>query len=191
MDTDKEITTAVNQAEWEVWLEKNLEKAGGIWLRIYKKDSGIPTVSYDEAVESGLCFGWIDGQKGTYDDISYIQRFTPRRARSLWSKINTLKVDQLVKDGRMRPSGIAQIETAKADGRWHAAYDSAKNIQVPEDFAKALAEQPVAHAFFTRLSQSNRYAILFRIQTAKKPETRTAWITRAIEMCAKGETFHP
>ena len=191
MSTDKETTAAANQAEWEAWLEQHVEKADGIWLRIYKKASGIPTISYDEAVESGLCFGWIDGQKGTYDDISYVQRFTPRRAKSIWSKVNTLKVERLLAEGRMRPSGITQMEAAKADGRWAAAYDSATTIQIPDDLAKALAENAGARAFFDGLSQSNRYAILFRIQTAKKPETRASWLSRAVEMCAKGEKFHP
>lgn len=175
---------------FEVWLKKNHAASGGLWLGIAKRGANEPSVTYPEAVEVALCWGWIDGQKKSLDDQHYLQRFTPRRARSVWSKINVEKVQALIEAGRMQPAGQAQIDAAKADGRWERAYDGARTSTVPEDLQAALEAEPAAKAFFATINASNRYAILWRIQTAAKAETRARRIEQLVAMLARGETIH-
>jgi uncharacterized protein YdeI (YjbR/CyaY-like superfamily) len=176
--------------EWEAWLERHHETSDGIWLRIFKKGSSEKTVTYAEALDAALCYGWIDGQKRAFDDASFLQRFTPRRARSVWSKVNTEHVARLTAAGRMRPAGVRAVEAAKGDGRWDRAYAPARDAEPPEDFLRALRAHPEAHAFYRTLNRANVYAIVYRITTAKRAETRERWIHRIVEMLASGETFH-
>ena len=171
------------------WLEQHPESTG-VWLKIAKKDSGVASVSYSEALDVALCHGWIDGQKKGYDAQCFLQRFTPRRARSVWSKVNVEKVAALIAAGRMQAPGLAQVDAAKADGRWARAYDGARTSVVPDDLQAALDAQPPAKAFFATLNASNRYAVLWRIQTAVKPETRARRIAQLVDMLARGETVH-
>jgi uncharacterized protein YdeI (YjbR/CyaY-like superfamily) len=166
------VLSFASSKEWEKWITKNHSKSNGIWLRFFKKDSGEKTVTYGEALEEALCYGWIDGQAKKYDAKSYLQKFTPRRARSIWSKRNTEKVELLMQEGRMKKAGLQQIELAKADGRWQQAYDSPKNMKVPDDFLQMLSKNKKAKMFFDGLNKTNQYAIAWRLQTAKKPETR-------------------
>ncbi|MBW8845958.1 MAG: YdeI/OmpD-associated family protein [Burkholderiales bacterium] len=179
-----------NAKAFEAWLKKNHAKSDGLWLKIAKRGAAEPSVTYPEAVEIALCWGWIDGQKKGLDDQHFLQRFTPRRARSIWSKINVDKVAALTAAGRMQPPGLAQVEAARADGRWAQAYDGAKTSTVPDDFAAALDANPPAKAFFATVNASNRYAVLWRIQTAVKPETRAKRIAQLVGMLARGETVH-
>lgn len=179
-----------NSAEWEKWLEKNCEKSDGIWIRFANKNSGLISMSYAEAVDVALCYGWIDSLVNKYDAISHIQKFTPRRKRSIWSKINREKVERLIKEGKMRPSGMAQVEAAKKDGRWEAAYDSPTTSTIPEEFMVELRKNIKAKEFFTTLNKSNLYAISWRLQTAKKPETKANRIQQIIAKLAKREKFH-
>jgi uncharacterized protein YdeI (YjbR/CyaY-like superfamily) len=179
-----------NAKAFEAWLKKNHAKSDGLWLMIAKRGAAEPSVTYPEAVEIALCWGWIDGQKKALDDQHFLQRFTPRRARSIWSKINVDKVAALTAAGRMQPPGQAQVEAAKADGRWAQAYDGAKTSTVPDDLAAALDANPPAKAFFANVNASNRYAVLWRIQTAVKPETRAKRIAQLVDMLARGETVH-
>lgn len=176
---------------WEAWLEEHHQSSRGIWLKIAKKGTGIVSVDYPEALESALCFGWIDGQKASLDDQHWLQKFTPRAAKSKWSKVNCDKAMALIEAGRMRPAGLRQVEQAKADGRWESAYDSQSKIAVPDDFQKELDQNLPARDFFATLDSRNRYAILYRIQTAKKPETRVARIRQFIEMLSKNEKIYP
>lgn len=176
--------------EWEQWLRKNYASSNGIWLRIYKKASGIPTITYPEAVNAALCYGWIDGVANKYDDESYLQRFTPRRSKSIWSKINVERANQLINSGKMKPGGLKEIEAAKADGRWASAYDSPANIEIPKDFLQALSKKPKAKKFFETLNKTNTYSIAWRLQTAKKPETREKRMKLILEMLSKGQKFH-
>lgn len=185
------VMAFANQGDWAAWLAANHASTLGIWLRIAKKASGVASVTYDEALEEALCYGWIDGQKKTYDEGSWLQKFTPRGAKSIWSKVNREKVLALIERGRMQPAGHAQIERARQDGRWDAAYDSQKVAAVPDDLAAALEANPAAKAFFATLKSTNRYAILFRIQTAKKPETRAKRIAQFVEMLARNELLYP
>lgn len=178
-----------SQKEWRTWLSKNHRSSDGIWMRIYKKDSGQVTIYYPAALDEALCFGWIDGQKKSHDDKSFLQRFTPRRARSIWSKINIGHVARLTAAGKMMPAGLEQVEKAKADGRWAQAYDSPRAATVPEDFLKELRKSKKAEAFFKTLRKSQLYSITWRIQTAKKPETRARRIELIVKMLARGETF--
>jgi uncharacterized protein YdeI (YjbR/CyaY-like superfamily) len=188
--SDSPILPFKTPKAFEAWLAKQPADSPGVWLKIAKKDSGFPTVTYAEALEVALCHGWIDGQKGAFDKDWFVQRFSPRTARSKWSKINCDKVDGLIAAGRMQPTGHKQIEAAKADGRWDAAYAGAKTIGVPDDLTAALNNDKKAAAFFATLKGANRYAILYRIHEAKKPETRAARIAKFVAMCAKGETVH-
>ena len=185
-----EILQFRSPAEFRKWLAANHGQPEGIWLRICKKDSGQPSVTYAEALDEALCFGWIDGQKQRHDDSSWIQKFTPRRRKSGWSKINTQHAERLILAKRMQPAGHAQIEAAKADGRWKAAYDSPSKSTIPEDFLVALRKNPKAYAFFESLNKANLYAIAYRLQTAKKPETRQKRMATILAMMAKGEKFH-
>lgn len=175
---------------FETWLKKNHATPDGLWLKIAKRGADEPSVTYPEAVEIALCWGWIDGQKKGLDDQHFLQRFTPRRQRSIWSKININKVAALIEAGRMQAPGYAQIEAAKADGRWAKAYDGARTSVVPEDLAAALEAEPRAKVFFATINAANRYAVLWRIQTAVKAETRAKRITQLVEMLARGETIH-
>ena len=163
----------------------------GVWLRLAKAASGIPSPTYAEAVEVALCYGWIDGQAKKYDDETWLQKFTPRRPKSIWSKINRERVAALISAGRMQPSGLASVDAAKADGRWDAAYDSPRTATVPEDLQAALDANPAATAFFGTLNSANRYAILSRIQKAKKAETRARRIEQCVAMLERGEKLHP
>jgi len=171
------------------WLAKNHDKSAGLWLKIAKKAAGISTVTYAEALDVALCYGWIDGQKGSFDEQYFLQKFTPRRPKSIWSKINVEKVAGLIASGEMKPSGLKAVEAAKQDGRWDAAYSSQKNIVVPADFQSALEKNKKAKAFFETLTGAKRYSFLFRIETAKKAETREKRIGQFVQMLAKGETF--
>lgn len=175
---------------WEQWLGLNHNREEGIWLKIAKKGKGIATVTYLEAVEVALCFGWIDGQMKSVDDVYFVQKFTPRRPKSIWSKINTERAEKLIMEGRMRPPGMAQIEQAKSDGRWDRAYSSAKGMIPPDDFLSLLQKNKVAAEFYNTLNRSNQYAILFRIETAKRPETREKRIKEIIGMLSLGRKFH-
>ena len=177
--------------DWESWLKANHAASKGLWLRLAKKNPGIESVTYAEALDVALCYGWIDGQKKSYDETTWLQKFTPRGAKSIWSKINREKATALIESGQMKPAGLKTIESAKQDGRWDAAYDSQSKATVPEDFQAALDQNAKAKAFFDTLKKYNRYAILFRIQTAKKAETRSRRIQQCIEMLEKHETFHP
>jgi len=172
------------------WLSKNHNRSTEIWLRIFKKNSGVKSISYAEALEQALCFGWIDGQKSPFDEASWLQRFTPRRPRSGWSKKNTEHAERLIKSGAMTPSGLSQINAAKSDGRWNAAYDTFGSAAAPEDFLRELAKNKRALAFFKMLNKTNLYSIFYRLQTAKKPETRKKRMKAIIEMLEQGKTFH-
>ncbi len=179
-----------NTKELTAWMAKQHKVSNGIWIRLFKKNSGMDTITYAEALDVALCYGWIDGQKKTYDEESWIQKFTPRRPKSLWSKRNQEHVARLIKSGRMKAAGLQQVEAAKADGRWEQAYDSSSNMEVPEDFLKKLAKHKKAETFFKTLNKTNTYAIVWRLQTAKKPETREKRMTAILEMLKKGEKFH-
>lgn len=175
---------------FETWLRKNHCASDGVWLEIAKPGAPEATVRYAEAVELALCYGWIDGQKKALDATHWLQRFTPRRPRSLWSKVNRAKAEALIAAGRMHASGQAEIDRAKKDGRWDAAYDGARSAAVPPDLQAALDAQPEAGAFFATLDGANRYAVLWRVQTAKMPETRARRIATLVAMLARGEKIH-
>jgi uncharacterized protein YdeI (YjbR/CyaY-like superfamily) len=177
-------------AEFRKWLTANHDKSDGIWLRISKKKSDIASISYAEALDEALCFGWIDGQKQKHDEQSWLQKFTRRRAKSGWSRINTGHAERLMRTGRMRTPGQAEVDSAKKDGRWKAAYDSPRNANFPDDFLAALSKDRKAKAFFDSLNKANRYAISYRLQTAKKPETRQKRMQMILGMLARGESFH-
>jgi uncharacterized protein YdeI (YjbR/CyaY-like superfamily) len=180
-----------NADAWSKWLAKNHASSSGLWMRIGKKSCKSPSVTYAEAIEVALIWGWIDGQKGKLDDAWWLQRFSPRGPKSMWSKINREKAVALIDAGRMSPSGLAEVERAKKDGRWQAAYEGQKTATVPPDLAKALAANARAASFFETLEAHNRYAVLFRVHTAKKPETRARRIAKFVEMLAKHEKLHP
>src|SRR3989440_2259375 len=178
-------------AAWEAWLEDNHAVSPGVWIKMAKKDAGIESVRYPEVLESALCFGWIDGRREALDERFFLQRFTPRRSRSRWSRINREKAERLIADRRMRPAGLAEVERAKADGRWDAAYEGQKSIAVPDDLQRELDARPKAKEFFAELSSQNRYAILYRLQDAKRPETRARRLEKFVAMLEAGETIHP
>jgi len=175
---------------FETWLKKHHASSDGLWLMIAKRGADEPSVTYAEAVEIALCWGWIDGQKRGLDDQHFLQRFTPRRDRSVWSKVNVDKVAKLIEAGRMQAPGLAQVEVAKANGRWAQAYDSPRVATEPEDLLAALNAEPKAKAFYATINAANRYAVLWRIQTAVKPETRARRIAQLVDMLARGETVH-
>lgn len=178
-------------AEWEQWLEANHVASDGVWIKIAKKDSGIASVSHPEALEVALCFGWIDSRREGLDDRCFLQRYTPRRPRGRWSRINREKVERLSAEGRMRPAGLAEVERARADGRWDAAYAGQRSAAVPDDLQRELDARPAAKAFFAGLNSQNRYAILYRLDDAKKPETRARRLTKFVAMLEAGETIYP
>jgi uncharacterized protein YdeI (YjbR/CyaY-like superfamily) len=175
---------------WGKWLAANHTKSDGIWLRIFNKESGEKTVTYAEALGEALCYGWIDGQKKKYDSDSWLQKFTPRRARSIWSKRNIEHIERLTNEKRMKAAGLQAFEDAKNDGRLAAAYDSPANSTTPDDLLQLLEQNKEAKAFFDSLNKANKYAINWRLQTAKKPETRQKRMNIILEMLAKGEKFH-
>jgi uncharacterized protein YdeI (YjbR/CyaY-like superfamily) len=180
-----------DQHAWERWLEDNHASARGVWLKFAKKAAPVKTVVHGEALEIALCFGWIDGQGKPHDEQFYLMRFTPRRPRSKWSQINREKATRLIAEKRMRPPGLAQVTAAQADGRWEAAYEPQSRATVPDDFQRALDENPAAKEFFETLKGTNRYAFLYRIRDAKKPETRAKRIAQFVEMLNERKTFYP
>ncbi|SFK71361.1 YdeI/OmpD-associated family protein [Lysobacter sp. cf310] len=189
LPTDLPIELFADAAAWERWLEAHAD-APGLWLKIAKKNQGVVSVSYPQALDVALCHGWIDGLKRSCDERYFLQRFTPRRPRSIWSKINIGKIEVLTAAGRMRAGGLREVEAAQADGRWQGAYESARNMEVPEDLEKALKKNAKARRFFEQLDRTNRYAVLWRIATAKKPETRAARIEKLVAMLERGEKIH-
>ena len=175
---------------FEAWLTKNHDKSDGLWLKLFKKSSKRKTITYAEALDVALCYAWIDGQKQSHDEEAWLQKFCPRGAKSVWSKINTGHVERLIKEGRMTPAGLDAVEKAKADGRWSRAYESPSKMTIPEDFLKVLSKNKKAAAFYKGLNKTNLFAIGFRLQTAKKQETREKRMKEIIEKLAKGEKFH-
>jgi len=192
IENKKETPTRsfASASAWEKWLAANHAKSDGIWLRIFNKESGEKTVTYAAALDEALCYGWIDGQKKKFDDDSWIQKFTPRRARSIWSKRNIEHIERLTNEKRMKAAGLKAFEEAKTDGRLDAAYDAPSNSTVPDDLLKLLEKNKKAKAFFDSLNKANKYAITWRLQTAKKPETREKRMNMILEMLAKGQKFH-
>ncbi len=186
---DYPIRPFASKKKWQDWLAKQHDKSTGVWLKLAKRDSGIDSVTYDEALDVALCYGWIDGQKKGFDDKYWLQKFTPRAKKSIWSKINTEKVEKLIASGEMKPAGLKAIEAAKQDGRWQAAYASQKNMIIPEDFQVALDQNKKAKAAFAKLKSAERYSFLFRIHNAKKPETRAKSIQKFVKMLEQGETL--
>jgi uncharacterized protein YdeI (YjbR/CyaY-like superfamily) len=191
LPTDLPVVPFASQQDWEDWLRANGESAPGLWLQIAKKASRIVTVTYDEALEVALCFGWIDGLKKSHDERFFIQRFTPRRPRSGWSKRNVGIVATLVESGRMAERGLREVEAAKADGRWQAAYSGPKDAKPHPDFLAALRRNRKAEAFFAKVSKRNQFAIYYRVQDAKREETRARRIEQFVAMLAEGKTPHP
>ncbi len=176
--------------DWSKWLVKNHSSSNGIWLKFFKKNSCIRSIVYSEAVDEALCYGWIDGQAKSFDDQAYLQRFTPRRTKSIWSKRNIENIKRLSDEDRMKPSGLKEVESAKTDGRWDQAYDSPSNAKVPDDFLKQLSKNKKSKAFFATLNKTNLYAITWRLQTAKKPKTRLKRMKIILEMLAEEKKFH-
>ncbi len=192
MAEDAETLTLADAAAWRAWLGEHHGQAEGVWLRLAKKGVSEPTsISYEQALQEALCHGWIDGQVRRVDERTYRQRFTPRRARGTWSKSNVARIARLTSEGRMRPAGSVEVERAKADGRWEAAYAGPATIEVPADLRAALKAEPAAQAMFDVLTSQNRYAVLFRIHGAKRADTRARRIERFVAMLARGETPHP
>ncbi|MCX6121730.1 MAG: YdeI/OmpD-associated family protein [Ignavibacteriales bacterium] len=185
-----EILAFTSSKEWRQWLAKNHNRTEGIWLRFYKKASSVPSVTYDEALDEALCYGWIDGQLKPYDERSWLRKFTPRRAKSPWSRRNIEYVQRLIKAGRMKDVGLREAEAAKVDDRWMNAYDPGSTMTMPADFLKRLSRMKKAKAFFETLNKANTYAIAWRLQSAKKPETREKRMKAILAMLAKEEKFH-
>jgi uncharacterized protein YdeI (YjbR/CyaY-like superfamily) len=186
----KPILSFASPEEWEAWLEQEHATSDGVWIKFAKKGSGVASVVYADAVEAGLCYGWIDSQALSLDERFYLQKFTPRRARSKWSRVNRDKVEELTRQGRMRPAGLAEVERAKGDGRWEAAYSSPANAAVPDDLQRALDANPTAAEFFATLNKSNRFAIVYQLEDAKKPETRTRRLQKFVAMLERGEKLY-
>jgi uncharacterized protein YdeI (YjbR/CyaY-like superfamily) len=191
MSTDSPAKLFQSQDAWTLWLDQNHRESAGLWLRIAKKGAAVVSVSYKDALEAALCYGWIDGQKRPENKETWLQRFVPRAARSVWSRINRDKAEELIASGRMKAAGLEAIELAKKNGRWEAAYESQSHATVPEDLAAALRANPKAKKFFEKLDSANRYAVLWRIQHAKKAETRARKIEQYVAMLERGETIHP
>jgi uncharacterized protein YdeI (YjbR/CyaY-like superfamily) len=184
------IVLFASPGELEAWLEESHGDSAGLWLKIAKKGSGVESVSYSEALELALCFGWIDSQKRAFDERFFLQRFTPRRPRGRWSRINRDAAEELIAAGRMRPAGLAEVEAAKADGRWQAAYAGQRTAEVPEDLRQELDANPAAREFFAGLDSANRYAIVYRLNDARKPETRERRLRKFVAMLERGEKIH-
>ncbi len=191
MPADLPVVEFASRAEWAAWLAREHDTSSGVWLKIARKDGGGTSVSYPEALDVALCHGWIDGQKGKLDDRFWLQRFTPRTPRSRWSKRNRARAEQLIAGGEMAPAGLGEVERARADGRWEAAYDSHTTATVPPDLQAALDANSTAAAFFAGLDSANRYAILYRVQEARRPETRARRIASYVAMLSEGRTIHP
>jgi len=190
-DTEARIKSFVSSRQWREWLAMNYAISNnGIWLRIFKKDSNEATITYDEALGEALCFGWIDGQKKAYDEKSWLQKFTPRRSKSIWSKRNKTRVARLIQEKRMQPPGLKEIEAAKKDGRWDKAYDSPSQMEIPADFLAILRKDQPAYRFFKTLNKANTYAIAWRLETAKKPETREKRMQILLKMMKKRQKLH-
>jgi uncharacterized protein YdeI (YjbR/CyaY-like superfamily) len=190
MADDLPIVLFASPAELEGWLEEAHGDSSGLWLKIAKKGSGEASVTYAEALELALCFGWIDSQKRAFDEKFFLQRFTPRRPGGRWSRINREKAEALIDDGRMRPAGMAEVEAAQADGRWEAAYEGQRRAAVPADLQRELDARPAAREFFAGLDSANRYAILYRLEEAKRTETRERRLRKFVEMLERGEKIH-
>ena len=190
MPDGKPILFLKNQAEWNKWLDKNHAKSDGVWLKFAKKNSGEESINYAEGLEVALCYGWIDSQAKSLDNKFYLQKFTPRRSKSVWSKVNTEKIKKLIAEGKMKPAGMAQVEQAKADGRWKDAYEPQSRAVAPEDFKVALDKNPKAKVFYDSLNSANRYAFIFRLRSVKRPQTRAAKIEKFIIMLQNHEKFH-
>lgn len=184
------IIPFASAADWEAWLEENHAMSDGIWMKLGKKSAKVPSVTYEEAVLVGLCFGWIDGQGKSFDAEWHLQRFTPRRKRSMWSRINRDRAEALIAEGRMRPAGLAAVEAARADGRWDAAYEPPSRMAVPDDLRAALDRSPAAAGMFESLNKTNRFAILHRVTTAVRPETRRNRIEKLVAMLERGEKIY-
>ena len=184
------LLECATREEWEAYLEEHHGDSRGVWLRFGKKGSGVPSPTYEEALEAALCFGWIDGQRVSFDERSWLQRFTPRSPRSRWSKLNRERAISLIEQGRMRPAGLREVEAAQRDGRWEAAYDPMSTAEVPDDLRRRLDEEPAAKVRFDALDSRNRYAILYRIQEAKRPETRARRIEQFVAMLREGRTIY-
>jgi uncharacterized protein YdeI (YjbR/CyaY-like superfamily) len=184
------IIPFASQESWREWLDAHHDDSPGLWLKLAKKGAGIASITYPEALDEALCYGWIDGQKRSFDESYWLQKFTPRRPRSLWSKVNCGKVEKLIEEGRMHPAGLREVERARADGRWEASYHSQSRAEVPEELQAALDANPAAGKFFATLDSTNRYAVIFRVQTARKPETRAARIERLVAMLAEKRKLH-
>lgn len=190
MADDLPIHLFSGPTEFEAWLEENHDSSDGIWLKIAKKSSGEASVTYAEALELALCFGWIDSQKRGFDGRHFLQRFTPRRPRGRWSRINREKAEALIAAGRVRPAGLAEVEAAKSDGRWEAAYEGQRNAKVPPDLQRELDSNPAAAEFFATLDSANRYAIIYRLDEAKRPETRERRLLKFVAKLERGEKTH-
>lgn len=190
-ERDVPVEVFVSRDDWERWLDAEHARSQGVWLKIAKKGTGIATVTAAEALEVALCYGWIDGQRNTLDERFFLQKFTPRRARSRWSRINRDKALELIAQKRMRPAGLAEVERAQADGRWEAAYEPQSAAKIPEDLQRELDANPSAKRFFLSLDSRNRYAILYRLQDAKRPETRERRLARFVSMLKAGEKLVP
>lgn len=188
--SDLPILSFETQKDWEFWLSQNYDLQTGVWIRFFKKGSGISSIVYDQALDGALCYGWIDGQLKKLDENSYIQKFTPRRTKSMWSKRNIDHVSRLEKEGKMQSSGIREVENAKKDGRWERAYDSPGKMEIPEDFIQELSKNENALEFFESLNKVNKYSIGWRLQTAKSQETREKRIKEILAMMGKDEKFH-
>jgi uncharacterized protein YdeI (YjbR/CyaY-like superfamily) len=190
MPIEEPILTLDGAAAWEKWLARHHDSASAVWLRMFKKGSGKQTLTYADALDAALCYGWIDGIMRSYDEESYVQRFTPRKPKSVWSKRNREHIERLTKEKRMKPAGMAQVQAAKADGRWDAAYDGQKDMEAPADFLAAISKNKQALAFYESLSRANKYAIAWRLQTAKKPETRERRLNALVKMIEQGKRLH-
>ncbi len=190
MKPDYPIFPFASQSKWADWLAQQHDKSAGVWMKLAKKDSGIASITITEALDVALCYGWIDGQRLSFDEKYYLQKYVPRGPRSIWSKINVGKVERLIKNKQMKPAGLKVVEAAKADGRWAKAYDGQRTMTVPPDLQKALDKNKKAKVFFATLNSVNRYAILFRIHNAKKAETRERRIKQFIEMLEKNEKIY-
>ena len=187
---DLPVLAFPSRAEWEAWLDGNHDTSDGLWIKIAKKASGIATVTHAEALEAALCYGWIDGQRDRFDDTWFLQRFTPRRARSRWSQVNRAKAVELIERGLMQPAGLREVERAKADGRWDAAYEPVRSATVPEDLQRELERNRAAREFFETLNSQNRYAILYRLADAKRPATRARRLEQFVAMLNEGRTIY-
>ena len=193
METGKDgkpVLAFASSEDWEAWLEREHAASDGVWIKFAKKGSGVASVAYPEAVEVALCYGWIDSQMQSLDERFYVQKFTPRRARSKWSRINRDKIEELTKAGRMKPAGLAEVELAKADGRWEAAYASPSTVELPPDLQRALDASPQATEFWAGLNKANRFAIVYQLKDAKKPETRERRLAKFMAMLERGEKLY-